>query len=811
MAGVTGTPAAATAAGAENFVQTLGVNTHIDFQAYGYQNLRTVEAAINYLGLSNLRDSPENLADLGANGWWQQVANATGAKFDAFLGEGSYSQMTSDLGRAAQLAQQGILNFIEGGNEEDDPYPASLGNTMALTAQFQQTVYQTAHQYGLPAINMSFGAGWTSANNWHGDYDKVGNLAPYADYANAHTYPSGAPDQTIQMLNADAQIAAVGRPVITTEIGWDANTTDLTSAAKYTLDAALDGFKDGDAKTYFYALFDDGSGKFGLMNADGSAKPAGVALHNLTTLLADNPPASFSPGTLSYGLANTVAGDNSLLFAKSDGSFWLAIWNEQAATHAVTLSLGAAATSLQVFDPLTGTSAVQSVSNASQLQVTISDHPILVEIGGAGGDPSPTPKDLALSTPATETLSAGATLAIPGVAITDVWALTASGNMALNVYDSAGTISIAGHSYGPGGGKVAGGMITGTEAQLNAALASLAYTAGSSAGSDILTIDVLNQAGVEVTKTIAVTVQAKADPPGAVIALPGSPTVMSGATTTINGVSFTDPIGAGPGSLALNLRATNGVIAMTDAGGHAIAGSGTGAISVVGTMAQLNADLATLAFTGAAQGSARITVDIWDQYGIESVASLGIAVGSAPITIPASQATATITADNTTITTTGGNHMIFIAGTANTITATGGREQITALGGHNSITTGTGNDRIQIGGSGNVVDAGSGTNVISDSGSGNTFVLPTAGNGVDSIQSSLASTGDWLDLRRTLAATAWNGDRSSLSNYLRANVVSSTQTNLVVMPLGVAGSPAYRIAQFSEATNLQTVLAHSIV
>ena len=46
---------------------------------------------------------------------------------------------------------------------------------------------------GLPVINMSFGSGWTAANNWHGDYDKVGNLSPFADYANAHTVGTDDP------------------------------------------------------------------------------------------------------------------------------------------------------------------------------------------------------------------------------------------------------------------------------------------------------------------------------------------------------------------------------------------------------------------------------------------------------------------------------------------------------------------------------------------------------------------------------------------------------------------------------------------
>ena len=223
--------------------------------------------------------------------------------------------MATDLGFVTQLAQAGILNFLEGGNEEDDAYPAGLGNTLAITAQFQQQVYATGRSLGLPVINMSFGSGWTAANNWQGNYGAVGDLSAYTDYANAHTYPNlgQGTDWSIQRLNGLAQLAAASRPVITTEIGWDENQGFAQAdIAKFALNAVMDGIKDGDVKTYFYGLFDDGSGRFGLMNADGTPKPAGTAIHNLTTLLADTgaTASTFTAGVLAYTLSGTTANDN---------------------------------------------------------------------------------------------------------------------------------------------------------------------------------------------------------------------------------------------------------------------------------------------------------------------------------------------------------------------------------------------------------------------------------------------------------------------------------------------------------------------
>jgi hypothetical protein len=90
-----------------------------------------------------------------------------------------------------------------------------------------------------------------------------------------------------------------------TEIGWDTdNGFTPDDVAKNVLTAAFAGRANGSVKIYFYALYDDEAGKYGLMNPDGTPKAAGQALHNLTTLLADDreKAATFTPGALSFAL-----------------------------------------------------------------------------------------------------------------------------------------------------------------------------------------------------------------------------------------------------------------------------------------------------------------------------------------------------------------------------------------------------------------------------------------------------------------------------------------------------------------------------
>ena len=153
----------AIATSATAFVGSLGINTHIDFAAYGYQNLATVETNINYLGVKIIRDSAETATDapdMAAGGEGDR-----GKVRRLHCGDVARQAWRPTSGLCGNSAQEGILASLEGGDEEDDSYPASLGNTLPITARFQQQVYALGQQLNLPVINMSFGAGWTAANS----------------------------------------------------------------------------------------------------------------------------------------------------------------------------------------------------------------------------------------------------------------------------------------------------------------------------------------------------------------------------------------------------------------------------------------------------------------------------------------------------------------------------------------------------------------------------------------------------------------------------------------------------------------------
>jgi hypothetical protein len=818
-----------TATRANTFTNSLGVNTHIDFNAYGYQNLATVESALKYLGVRNVRDSAESSTDLTS---WQQVAQATGVKFDDYIPEGSPADMQGALNLVTQLANEGVLNFVEGGNEEDDDYAAAQGNTLAITAQFQQQVFALGQKLGLPVINMSFGSGWTAVNNWQGDYDKVGDLSAYANYGSAHTYPNPGqtPDDAIQMINGLSKLAAVSRPVITTEIGWDNATFTQGQTARYVVDAALDGIKDVDVKLYYYSLFDDGSGQFGLMNQNGTPKPAGTALHDLTTLLADTGAnaATFTPGSLTFTLTGNQSTDNTLLFQKSNGTDWLALWNETAAAHTVTLTLGSTASQILMFDPVKGTTSIATASNTNTISISLGGDPLLIEVipsaggsgtGGSGGstgsssgsDATSSPNPV-VTVPTKATVAANGTVAVSGVSVTDAWASHTPGALALNVTSAAGTVTMLDASGNKLSGSGTTGIhVSGTLSQINAELKTLTYAAGASAGGGTVTVDIWDQAGVEATKTVGVTISSVAAPP--VVTVPVSETVATSATVAITGASVTDPWAAQqPGFLALNVSATNGTVSMLNASGAKLAGSGTTAIHVSGTLSQIDAELKTLTYTaGSTAGIGSVTVDVRDQAGVDATKSVAVTISTPnpPIAIAATDANPVVIASKTVITASAGDHMIFIGGTGDKLTATGGTETVQAYLGHNTITTGAGNDAVHFAGSGNVINAGAGNNMLFDSGSNNTVVLPATG--YDDLYGYMLTNGAKFDLRSLLAHTSWQGDLASIGNFIK--VATSGNCGMVsVDPSGTSGGASHLVATFESSgqMNLSTLLAHAI-
>ena len=125
-----------------------------------------------------------------------------------------------------------------------------------------------------------------------------------------------------------------------------------------------------------------------------------------------------------------------------------------------------------------------------------------------------------------------------------------------------------------------------------------------------------------------------------------------------------------------------------------------------------------------------------------------------------------------------------------------------------SVIATTGSHKMFISGTGDIANLSGGTNTITDTGRGNTYILPTAGKGIDKFTSNILTSGDMLDLHNTLAATNWSGSSAALASYL---TVADSAAGAIVSVSATAGGTRSPIATIAGATTakLSDLLAHA--
>ena len=188
--------------------------------------------------------------------------------------------------------------------------------------------------------------------------------------------------------------------------------------------------------------------------------------------------------------------------------------------------------------------------------------------------------------PGAQSVAEDTILPIAGVSVADIdsSALTTT----LNV--SSGILNVTAGA-GVSGNGTASVTITGTAAQINAALAGLAYTGNLNFnGADTLTVATSDGTATD-TDTIAITVNPVNDAP--VNTVPGAQSVAEDTTLPIAGVSVAD---IDSSALTTTLSVSSGILNVT--AGAGVSGNGTASVTITGTAAQINAALAGLAYTG---------------------------------------------------------------------------------------------------------------------------------------------------------------------------------------------------------------------
>lgn len=290
-------------------------------------------------------------------------------------------------------------------NQQSSCYAGKNGvikYTYDNTSGAPKTVYADFIDYGATAKITNVKITGPGSNTNLITFDPNLSLAGQANAANVHMYPNNG--GSIGSSINGAFLASYGSvnpgPRVITETGFttDPNTTagvTQTVQAQQITNGLLEAYKAGVSTTYLYELLDEKADPnntnsemhFGLFNNNNTPKLAAIAVHNLTSLLADtgSTAKTFTAGTLNYTATGANAGDQSMLFEKSTGEFDIALWNDGFAggssTDSVKLTLGTTFQSVSVFDLLTGTET--SFSNVSQLTVALGGDPLLVQIDSA--------------------------------------------------------------------------------------------------------------------------------------------------------------------------------------------------------------------------------------------------------------------------------------------------------------------------------------------------------------------------------------------------------------------------------------------
>ncbi len=425
----TSAPASSKAARrAADFLNSIGVCTHI---TQGEDDPVKVAECLTFTGIRAIRDDgPGNPATLQS---FISVHRRSPAKIDLLPRTGD---IAASLTQYETLAAAGALLAVEGPNEPNNfkvtyKGETSSNKTSMPTALFQRDLYAAVRTdpklAGIPVFHSSE-AGGSEPDNCGLQFLTIptgaGTLLPdgtkFADYANTHNYVCGhglkgitedniawnAEDPTLNGtwdglwveyghtwwgggFNGYTREQLETLPRVTTETGWNTQTgaggndTAITEEeqGKLFLNLYLAAFKRNWSYTFIYMLHDSPvQGMWGLVHKDYSPKLSATYLHNLTTILADKS-AAFEPGRTTYTIPNQPATVHDLLLQKSNGTFELVVWDEQAkGSSTMTVDLGAAHTNVKVYDPTISAASTKTFALAASIQLTLSDHPIIIEL-----------------------------------------------------------------------------------------------------------------------------------------------------------------------------------------------------------------------------------------------------------------------------------------------------------------------------------------------------------------------------------------------------------------------------------------------
>ncbi|OBQ71029.1 glycosyl hydrolase [Mesorhizobium erdmanii] len=412
-----------------DFLNSIGVVS--TFPDRGQPLAKTIEM-VRYCGFRWIRAGIEGLSDDGPTTiqTFLDLHRETGVLLNWGLVSGGTDVMKLvETGKV--LAEAGALLAFEGNNEPNNwgvTYQGEKGGgrepSWMPVAKLQRDLYQAVKSDPVLAKYPVWSISEPGAQRDNvglqfltippGAQTRMPDGTKYADYANVHNYiyhshsPYPADNKTWRAADPTAASGVDGLfgnfgvtwargflgytqeqldtlPRVTTETGVAIGGTVTEQMHGLNLMSMyLAQFTRGYAYTSVYLLRDrtdeGGNQSFGFYKADYSPRMAAFYLHNLTTILADKG-ALAKPGQLDFTIADQPETVHDLLLQHSDGTFQLVVWNERlTGQDRLTIHFGEKQTSVKTYDPTIGVDPIQTLSNLRSLEITLSDHPIVIAL-----------------------------------------------------------------------------------------------------------------------------------------------------------------------------------------------------------------------------------------------------------------------------------------------------------------------------------------------------------------------------------------------------------------------------------------------
>jgi hypothetical protein len=437
-----------------DFLNSLGINLDMSQPCSRY-NVNAIVSDLSYVGLKHVRGTIGSFSIASnayyTNNKWVMPTSFTSNGGVIPVGSAGANSMTSQQ-MLQMLASVGVhidpdvylkdpkpyqswldasapyIEYIEGPNEVNlEPTTITYDGLtrMAAGVAVQKVLYNLVKSdpklSSIPVYAMTIGDSTAKI------VATAGNIAPYADYGNLHSYPgAGNPPHTFLAQAMAVTTDAPGKPLVMTETGYPTavyNTTVATTRSsganivsediqsKYLFDAVFDAFNLGYVKTYLFELIDyqcdpyytNSEMHFGIFRCDNTPKATAIGLHNLHVILQDQGTgaSTFTPTPLSYTLspwltdsAHNVNTYHTLL-QKQNGTYDLVLWAEPnlwddwshteittgVPVNLITVSMRNSYQSIKIYDPIKSALPTTQVFNTNQIKVPVIDHPLIVEIG----------------------------------------------------------------------------------------------------------------------------------------------------------------------------------------------------------------------------------------------------------------------------------------------------------------------------------------------------------------------------------------------------------------------------------------------